>query len=210
MAWYLDAVMYVWELFKTWLHTLFITPFQTTDMLWLLIPVWVAWFFAEFFQEKKGTSLGNAISNAVVVMWGSIDCTRQTIALISNNVLTSVWDLVGRFLLIAVLFTYGLIIVILGWKGNTIIKKIGRIREVTYIFAMFVPVFYNAIPFSWSHIFAAILFFPLFYYLIELIDYYLPNPTALNLDTDKNDPAESSFPNLSNGGSGSLDFPKRL
>lgn len=182
MAWYIDVVLYFWELFKTWIHTLFVTPFQTHDMLWLLIPLWIAWFFAEFFQEKSGTSLGNAMSNAVVILWASIDCTQKTVGLISQGTLTNVWDLVLRFLLITVLFTYGAVILVLGWKGHDIIRKIGRSREVTYIFAIFVPVFYNVIPFSVNHILAGIIFFPLFYFLIELIDYYTPDPEAIKRD----------------------------
>ena len=182
MVWYLDALLYLWELVKTWLHTLFVTPFQTSDMLWLLVPVWLAWFFSEFFQEKTGTSLGNAMSNAVVIIWGSIDCTRQTIRFITEGVLYNSWDLVARFALIGVILTYGIVIVIFGWKGNTLIKRIGRVREVTYIFAIFVPIFYNALPFSLNHIVAALLFFPVFYYVIEWIDRYAPNPKALEED----------------------------
>ena len=43
--------LYFWGLFKTWISTLFVTPFQHADMLWLLIPIWVTWFFAEFFSQ---------------------------------------------------------------------------------------------------------------------------------------------------------------
>ena len=181
---FVEVVSYIWNLFTLWLHTLFITPFLNTQMLWLLVPIWIAWFFAEFFQEKEGTSLGNAMSNAIVILWGSIDCMRQTITLISQGVLIGTWDLVGRFFLIVLLFVYGIVIIILGWQGKQIIRKIGRIREVTYFFAMFVPVFYNAIPFSLEHLLAAILFFPAFYYGIELIDRETPDPRALVEDTE--------------------------
>lgn len=183
---FIEAISYFWGMFTLWLHTLFVLPFTNTQMLWLLVPIWVAWFFTEFFQEKEGTSLGNAMSNAVIILWGSIDCTRQTIALISTGVLFGTWDLVGRFFLIVLLFVYGIVIVILGWQGNPIIKKIGRIREVTYVFAMFVPVFYNAIPFSLEHLLAAIVFFPVFYFGIELIDRDTPDPKALQEDKGKN------------------------
>jgi hypothetical protein len=182
LVWYVAVLVYFWDMIKLWLHTIFVVPFINSDMLWLLVPIWIAWFFAEFFQEKKGTSLGNAMSNAVVILWGSIDCTRQTIRLISEGVLTSSLDIVGRFVLVALLFTYGLIIVILGWKGNPIIKKIGRIREVTYFFVMFVPIFYNAISFSFKHLLTTLLFFPVFYYLIELIDVETPDSEALKED----------------------------
>ncbi|MEK6938103.1 MAG: hypothetical protein AABX04_03590, partial [Nanoarchaeota archaeon] len=77
-----------------------------------------------------------------------------------------------------------------GIRGNKAIKYLGRIREVTYIFIMFVPIFYNEIPFSVNHIIAAILFFPLFYFVIELLDRYTPNPKAIMEDLKENNPSE--------------------
>jgi len=177
--------MYFWELFKTWITTIFIAPFKTADMLWLLVPVWAAWFFAEFFQEKHGTSMGNAITNAVVVIWGSVDCTRQTVKLIGSGVLTSTLEIMSRFAIIAAILAYGVVIVVLGLKGNKIIKYIGRVREVTYAFAMFVPVLYNEMPLTLNHLVGAVLFFPLFYFAIELIDRYTPNPKAVVEDMEE-------------------------
>lgn len=185
MVWYIDAGLYILGLFKVWLHTLFVTPIQTLDMLWILIPVWLAWFFAEFFQEKTGTSMGNAISNSIVILWASIDCARQTVRLMSTGMITNWLDITLRFSLISILLFYGVIIIYFGLKGNQIIKYIGRIREVTYVFAMFVPIFYNTIPFSLEHIFAAIIFFPVFYFTIELIDRLTPNPKAIQEDMEE-------------------------
>jgi hypothetical protein len=194
MSWYINASLYVWNLFKLWLSTIFVTPFQNIDMLWLLVPIWIAWFFAEFFQEKMGTSMGNAITNAVVILWGSIDCIRKTTLLMSEKILINWFDLVMRFGFILLLFVYGAVIVVLGWKGNKIIKYIGRVRVITYIFAMFVPIFYNAIPFSIEHVIAAVIFFPVFYFVIELIDHYTPNPKALTEDLgDSNSQSSSSL-----------------
>src|SRR3989344_4086771 len=107
-----EILTFLWDMVKIWLSTLFITPFSTIAMLWLLVPLWVAWFFAEFFQEKEGTSVGNAMSNAVVILWASIDCTRQTIHLISTHAIINTWDMVGIFILLFVLLSYGLVIVI--------------------------------------------------------------------------------------------------
>lgn len=185
MVWYIIFGLYLWDLFKLWLHTIFTTPFQTADMLWILVPVWLAWFFAEFFQEKTKTSLGNAISNAVVVLWGSIDCARQTVHLIVTGTIANWGNIFARFSLITVILLYGIMIIILGLKGNPIIRYIGRIREVTYVFAMFVPIFYGAIPFSIKHIIAAVVFFPLFYYAVEFIDRYTPNPKAIVMDVEE-------------------------
>jgi hypothetical protein len=176
------AVNYLWELFRLWLHTIFVVPFQTTDMLWLLVPVWASWFFAEFFQEKTGTSFGNAITNSVVVLWGSIDCTRQTLKLMADHTITNSLNIALRFALIGLIFIYGVIIILWGWKTKGIIKYLGRIREVTYVFVIFTPMFYDAIPLSLDLLIAAVLFFPLFYFGIELINRYTPNPKAVVQD----------------------------
>ena len=184
MAWYLSAILYVWDLFKIWIHTIFVTPFQNTEMLWILVPVLLGWFFAEFFQEKAGTSMGNAITNSIIVIWGSIDCTRQTVKLISEGILKNTVDIIARFSIIAFILAYGITIIVLGWKGNPIIKFIGRVREVTYVFIMFVPIFYNAIPFSAKHIIAAVVFFPLGYFIIEFIDFITPDPKAVKGDRE--------------------------
>jgi len=185
VVWYVSIFLYIWELFKHWNNTIIITPFQTLDMLWVLVPVWLGWFFAEFFQEKKGTSMGNAITNSIIIVWGSIDCSRQTVRLISTGVLTNFWSIFARFTIIALILAYGVLIIFFGWKGNPIIKRIGRVREVTYIFAMFVPVFYNVISLSLKHILAAIIFFPLFYFTIELLDKFTPNPKAMIEDIEE-------------------------
>jgi len=185
MAWYIDIGVYLWNLFKLWVHTIFVTPIQNKEMLWLLVPIWIAWFFAEFFQEKTGTSLGNAMSNAVIIVWGSIDCFRQTVDLMQQNILNNGLDITARFTLGAVIFAYGVSILILGWKGNAVIKKLGRVRTVTYVFAMFVPIFYNAIPFSLDHFISTILFFPIFYFFIEVLDRIIPDPQAVVKDNKK-------------------------
>jgi hypothetical protein len=181
------VLSYIWTLFKIWIETLFVVPVQNWEMLWLLVPVWIAWFFSEFFQEKTGTSMGNAITNAVVVLWGGIDCSRQTVKLIAEKTIHSTIDIAGRFTLIAAIFIYGVVIVRLGLKGNKIIKHIGRVRIVTYVFAMFVPVIYNAIPFSIEHLIATIVFFPLYYFIIEFIDWITPNPVAVEQDIKDHD-----------------------
>jgi hypothetical protein len=135
--------------------------------------------FSEFFQEKKGTSLGNAISNSVITLWASIDCIRQTVYLMQKKLLVGFGSIVIRFSLVAAIFLYSAAIIYLGLKGHHWTKKIGRIRTITYIFIMLVPVFYGAAPLTFSHILGSILFFPIFYYAIELIDMYTPNPKSV-------------------------------
>lgn len=196
MAWYLDIVLYLWELFKTWIYTLVVIPFKEPQLLWLLIPVWLSGAFAEFFQEKTGTSMGNATSNATVVLWGSIDWTRQTVSLLSQKVIGGFGNLFLRFLFIAVVFFYGFFIVVFGIKGNKIIKKIGRVREVTYVIAIFTPVLYGVMTLTANHIISAVLFFPLFYGVIELIDKITPNPEPVKEDLEEGKEAGGSLGTL--------------
>jgi hypothetical protein len=187
LAFLAPVANYLWELFKLWIQTIFVVPFQNTDMLWLLVPVWLGWFFTEFFQEKTGTSMGNAMSNSVIILWACVDCTRQTTGLMAENIITGTLNIIIRFTIITIVFAYGILLVYLGWKGNKLIKRIGRVREVTYLFVIFTPVFYNAINLSWELILAAIIFFPLFYFAIELVDRYTPNPKAIVEDMEDND-----------------------
>jgi len=175
----MQVIIFISLRFQEWLSTMFIIPFQSMDMLWLLVPVWISWWFAEYFQEKHGTSLGNATSNAVVVLWGAIDCARQTVNLLAKKSILGTLNISLRFTLASLIFLYGGTIVYLGIKGNPLIKYIARIRVVTYVFIQFVPVFYNAIPLSFNHILASILFYPIFHYAIELLDYLMPDPVSI-------------------------------
>lgn len=159
-------------------------------MLWILVPLWLSWFFGEFFQEKLGTSFGNAISNAVIVLWAGIDCIRQTLFLIDVGEIHS--DVVLRFVLCGVLLAYGILIIVYGTKTKEKVKRFGRIRDVTYAFAIFVPVLYNAVSLTWNHFIAAIIFFPIFHYAIELIDIKAPTPKALKSDLNQSETQVSS------------------
>ncbi|MCX6709645.1 MAG: hypothetical protein NTV63_01675 [Candidatus Woesearchaeota archaeon] len=185
LVWYVEAGLYLWELFRLWGFNIFVLPFKNTDMLWILVPIWLSWFFAEFFQEKLGTSMGNAITNATVVLWGSIDSARQTVRLIIAREVTGFLNTSLRFGIISLILIYSIALIVLGLKGNTIIRKIGRIREVTYVFAIFIPIFYGAIDFSWQYMLSAVIFFPLFYYVIELFDLLTPDPKAVAQDMEE-------------------------
>lgn len=182
MSFIVDGILYLWNLFTLWANTLFIFPFKNTEMLWVLVPLWLSWFFSEFFQEKLGTSFGNAISNAIIVLWGGIDSIRQTVSAMAYDRMLSQQDITIRFIICGFMIVYGILIIIFGTRLNKKVKYFGRIRDVTYVFVIFIPILYGAVAFSWDHIIAAVLFFPLFYYAIELIDYITPDPRAVDED----------------------------
>ncbi len=153
------------SLLLTWLG-IFAAPFLHLEMLWIIIPIYLSWMVTDFFQERKGTSIGNAIANGVVVFWVSFDWMRTVI----ESLTIFSWSLVVKFVLIGLVFMYGLMILIEGMRGHNIVTKLGRVRETSYVLLMFTPIIYNEIELSWKVILSIILFFPLFYYLMELVN----------------------------------------
>lgn len=146
-------------------------------MWWIIVPVWVNWFFTEFFQEKRGTSFGNAISNGAIAIFASIDWTRYMYRLYTDGIIISFTS--GVFLKIIVsfgVFVYGLYVIMLSIKTHKLVYFIGRIRWVTYLLVMFTPIVYNVIRMDFYTLLAIIVFFPLYYWIIEIFDRITPEP----------------------------------
>lgn len=171
----------LWGLFSYWLW-IFAIPFTSIESIWLIVPVWLSWFFAEFFQEKEGTSFGNAISNGVVPLWAGVDWMRQiTQGLIQTHASMSFFIFL-KFFVSFIAIAFGLIIIIAGIKGKDYVHFAGRIRVVTYFVVMFTPLVYDLIRPNVRFFLAILLFFPIFYFLIEFIDQRTPKPKAVSLD----------------------------
>ncbi len=178
-----SILLYFWGLLKAW-GLLFAAPFTNLETLWIIIPTYLNWIFAEFFQEKKGTSLGNAISNATIVLWVAIDWSRTSTRFFLNNTISK-WHLAGNVATSVLVFLYGFWIVYEGVKGKNITHYIGRVRVVTYIILMITPLIYStAIPLT-KAVISIILFFPIFYLIIELFDRFLPDPASIKEDEEK-------------------------
>lgn len=177
----LIVLMFIWDLFLTWLQ-IFIAPLKNLEMLWIIVPIWLNWFFSEFFQEKKGTSLGNAVTNGGMMVWVGIDWIRFMIRMIDAGSLR--WGLLtaGKFALAALACGIGTFIVIEGIRTKRFVHFVGRVRQTTYLLVMFSPIIYGVVQLSWKVFIAMILFSPLFYYIIEAIDAYMPNPKTYDVD----------------------------
>jgi len=181
----------LWELLKNWLY-IFIAPINKPEMFWIIIPIWVSWFFAEFFQEKKGTSFGNAISNGVIPLFVGIDWTRYLTNLVASHSVTINYVIWVKFFLCAAVIIYGFSVIIFGIKAKGFVHFYGRIREVTYVLIMFSPIIYGVVYLNWKFILGIFLFFPIYYYIIEMIDRITPTPKIYDLDDGKsNDPFSS-------------------
>ncbi|MEM2874325.1 MAG: hypothetical protein QW063_02695 [Candidatus Nanoarchaeia archaeon] len=148
-----------------------IAPIKQPDMLWILIPIYLNWVFTDYFQERKGTDFGNAMTNGAVALWAGMDWIRQTVKISEFGITTLVKIGIG-----ALFILYGLFIMIESAKAKPIAKYIGRVREVSYFMIVTTPIFYSLIPIDLITLAAILLFFPIFYGLAELIDRLLPTP----------------------------------
>lgn len=160
---------------------LFTSPLHHLEMLWIIIPVLLSWFFAEFFQEKLGTDMGNAMSNGVVALWCGVDWTRNLMIQFEGFTM----DFLVKEGICVLLFIYGILIVILGLKGKGLIKYIGRIREVTYILIAFTPIVYGYYELNFLTIAAILVYFPVFYIIVEIIDKITPTPEYMKAGKDE-------------------------
>lgn len=176
--------IFIWELLKSWSY-IFISPLEKPEIFWIVIPIWASWIFAEFFQEKKGTSFGNAISNGVIPLFISIDWARYLTVQLSSHAVRFDYLVKIKYGICIFVMLYGLSVILFGIKGKKFVHFYGRIREVTYVLLMFSPVVYGIIKLSWAFLISFALFFPLYYFIIELIDKYTPDPKIYDYDEKK-------------------------
>ncbi len=158
-----------------WL-SLFASPFKNFDMLWVTIPVILNWIFTEFYQEKKGTSLGNAIANGIVVLWVGIDWSRTAVNTYVKQGIPLDAGFFTKVSIAVLVLVYGLWIVIQGIRVKRYVSYFGRVRQITYILLIFTPIYYGVVNFSLNLFLAILLFFPVFYFAIEIIDRLIPTP----------------------------------
>ncbi len=145
---------------------LLIAPIKNPEMLWILVPVYLNWILTDYYQERKGTSFGNAMSNGFVALWVGLDWTRQVAA---NFVGLDVAFVVK--LIIGIIFVlFGLLIMLESAKAKPIVKYLGRIREVSYLMIVATPIYYNVVQINLVNVLAILIFFPVWYFIGEVFD----------------------------------------
>ena len=170
-----------------WLSLFFITPFQNFEVLWILIPIWLNLVVTDFYQEKHGTDLGNAVTNGVTILWVGIDWIRFLL----RNYTAFDGNFFLKMIFCLCIIAWGIFITIQGIRGKRIVKIVGRVREISYVMLVLTPFIYTIIEPSWNYLFSILLFFPLFYGIFELIDRSLPDPRTYqeeNKNTSRSEP----------------------
>ncbi len=178
----LTAILFVFGLFKSWLSIFFVIPLKDIEIFWILVPIWVNLIFTDFYQEKRGTSLGNAVTNGAIMLWVGIDWIRFIMRNLDEWVLT--WPLFFKFSLCSLVIMLGLVIIVQGIRGRKVISRIGRVRQTSYIMLVLSPIVYGVADLSWNYIGVSILFYPLFYGFFALIDRALPNPKTYKISDE--------------------------
>ena len=145
-------------------------------MFWIIVPIWINWFFTEFFIEKHGTSFGNAIGNGVIPILASVDWARYLYRLLSEGYIRLTFGIFIKFFVAFAVLVYGIIVIISGIKIKSIIFFIGRIRWITYVLVMITPIIYNVVKLDFYTLAAIVLFFPLYWWVIEIFDRITPEP----------------------------------
>ncbi len=207
------AIDIVFDLLGRW-AALFAAPLKDFSMLWIIIPLYLNWIFSEFYQEKKGTSFGNAITNGVTLLWVGADWGKTTMQMVQAGQIAFDATFALKILIAFLTLGYGLLIIILGVKLSKLEKYLGRVRVITYFALMATPIFYGVVAPEFLTIAAMLLFAPLFYIVIEMVDRVMPSPrtydedsmpslgASMPSDTSFGLPAGQQMPDL--GGAGGL------
>ena len=182
------------DAFFSWLW-LFGAPIKDANILWIIIPIYVSWFFTEFFQEKKGTGFGNAITNGAVCIWVAIDWFRHITNGLTDGLIDTDYTLYVKYGFSAFILIFGIIVIIKGLQRKKFAHFGGRIRVITYILVMFTPIIYETAEINVMNVVPIFVFSPIYYLLLELIVFIVPDSKALEEDKseDKPKPTEDPF-----------------
>ena len=151
------------------------------NMAFALIPIYLGWFISDYYQERKGTSFGNAISNGFMGLWVGIDWTRSSYNIYKASETASLGFFIIKIIIAFGILAYAFIVMRAAAHGQKIAHFIGRIREIAYFAIVFTPIVYDVIPLDLLTIGSAILFFPIVYGIAEFVDYYVLPPSEAEL-----------------------------
>lgn len=158
---------------------LIVAPGKDFLTIYSLIPIYLNWVSSEYFQEKITTSLGNAAKNGFTGLWVAMDWIRMTYTKYYEAPDSRLFA--GKIFFAILMLSYTGLILKDAFKGQKVVTVIGRVREVSYFAIMITPIIYEVVPLDWTTIIAMLVFYPLFYSLIEFVMFLLPNPETAEM-----------------------------
>jgi len=147
--------------------TIFISTLTNVEIIWITYPIYITWFAMEFLVERKEIKYSHSLANSIIFSWVSIDWLRD---LYLNNELNDY-----NKLIITLFFLFlSLFILIASIKRKKIAKLLGKTGFFSYFQIMFTPFIYGIIEFNYINFLSVIIFFPLIYIAVYVIDKLLP------------------------------------
>lgn len=142
-----------------------------------LAPLYINWIATDYFQERQKTRYGNAATNGFTGIWIGIYWIFVAYSVFKRDLNLIVF--IGKVVIAFLMLVYGGVIIKEAIKGNEIAHIIGRVREVSYFAIMITPLIYGIIKIDLVSIAAIIVFYPLFYGIVEFIEFILlPKPVT--------------------------------
>jgi large-conductance mechanosensitive channel len=154
------------SLFQAFL-TIFISTITNVEIIWITYPVYITWFAMEFLVERKEIRYSHSLANSIIFSWVSIDWLRH---LYLDNELNDY-----NKLIITIFFLFlSIFILIASIKRKKIAKLLGKTGFFSYFQIMFTPFIYGIIEFNYIDFLSVIIFFPLIYIAVYVIDKVIP------------------------------------
>ena len=155
------------SLFQAFLK-IFISTLTNIEIIWITYPVYITWFAMEFLVERNEIRYSHSLANSIIFSWVSIDWLRH---LYLDNELNDY-----NKLIITLFFLFlSIFILIASIKKKKIAKILGKTGFFSYFQIMFTPFIYGTIEFNYINFLSVIIFFPIIYLTVYIIDKLVPD-----------------------------------
>jgi len=157
------------SLFQTF-STIFISTLTNVEIIWVTYPVYIVWFSMELFIERIKFTYGHSLANSIIFSWVSIDWLRHLY-------LHHEFGNYNKLILTIFFLSLSIFILISSLKRKKIARILGRTGSFAYFQIMFTPFIYGIIEFTYINFLAVIIFYPLVYFAVYVIDKLVPEFT---------------------------------
>ncbi|MCA9487045.1 hypothetical protein H6501_05835 [Candidatus Woesearchaeota archaeon] len=145
-----------------------------SGIFWIIIPIFFIGIITDKYQEAKGTSIGNAITNGTFIIFSAFSWLQ---IIFSREGVPHSFQL-SQTLFSFMAIIYGYLIIASGFKTGKFAVKYGRIRVVTYTLLYFTTMVYIPTLYTFKVLLFYCLFFPLYYAAMSKFINLLPEIKA--------------------------------
>jgi ABC-type multidrug transport system fused ATPase/permease subunit len=154
------------SLFQAFL-TIFVSTLTNVEIIWITYPVYIVWFSMELLIERERFTYGHSLANSIIFSWVSVDWLRHLY-------LHHEFDDHNKLILTTFFLSLSIFTLLTSIKRKKIAKILGRTGSFAYFQIMFTPFIYGIIEFNYINFLAVIIFYPLVYFVIYVIDKLVP------------------------------------